>query len=198
MEPDLAVKRIKDFVTRYKIKGLRINDSNFFINKERARRILREIINENLGIVLSKINIDSYTLLKLEAEDLALLEQAGCRRIPVAIESGSERMRTLLKKPLDVERLLEFNANIKRYAMYPNYVFMMGLPTETKDDIAKSISLVFKLIEENPQAGISNVSKIGYPFITANSRKMGPGYRRKCAKLYRCSIFALFLLAKEH
>ena len=101
MEPDLVVKRIKDFVTEYKVQGLIINESNFFVDMDRARCILKGIVRENLGIVISKVNIDVSTLFKLSRDDFALLERAGCRRVPIAIESGSERIRTLLKKPAD-------------------------------------------------------------------------------------------------
>jgi radical SAM superfamily enzyme YgiQ (UPF0313 family) len=154
MDPDLAVKRIKDFVTQYHVKGLIINESNFFVNVDRARSILKGIIKEKLDIVISKVNIDISTLLMLEPEDFDLLYRAGCRRLPIAIESGSERIRALLKKPADVERLLETSRRLKQSPIVPNFLFMMGFPTETKSDLSESISLAFGLIKEHPRAGI--------------------------------------------
>ena len=154
MEPELVVKRIKDFVTTYKVPGLIINESNFFVDMERARHILRGIIRENLGIVISKVNIDVSTLQRLKEDDFSLLERAGCRRLPIAIESGSEKIRTLLKKPADVPSVIEMNRRLKETQMVPNFLFMIGFPTETKEDLAESVSLSFRLAEENPRAGI--------------------------------------------
>ncbi len=163
MEPDLAVKRIKEFVTQYHVKGLIINESNFFVDMDRARSILKGIIKEKLDIVISKVNIDPIIFLKMEPDDFALLHRAGCKRFSVAIESGSETIRALIKKPTDVGHLLETNRNLKGNPVVPNYVFMMGFPTETKADLAESISLAFRLIDENPNAGISFNIYTPYP-----------------------------------
>ena len=163
MEPDLVVKRIKDFANKHHVRGLIINDSNFFVDMDRGRSILKGIIRENMGIVISKLNIDPGILNKMTRDDFALLEQAGCRRFSAAIESGSEKVRALIKKPLDVERLLEKNRQLSRTPIVPSYPFMMGFPTETRDDLTESISLAFQLVTENPNASISFNIYTPYP-----------------------------------
>jgi radical SAM superfamily enzyme YgiQ (UPF0313 family) len=155
MDPDLVVQRIKDFVKTYHVKGLVFNDSNFLSDLHRGRLILQGIIRENLNVLISKINIDIHTILKIEEEDFALLQKAGCRRLPVAVESGSEKIQTLLKKPVDIQRLLEVNRNLKKFDMVPVYLFMIGFPTETKEDLNESVSLAFRLLDENPKADTS-------------------------------------------
>lgn len=155
MDPDLVVQRIKDFVKTYHVKGLVFNDSNFLSDLHRGRLILQGIIRENLNVLISKINIDIHTILRIEEDDFALLQKAGCRRLPVAVESGSEKIQTLLKKPVDTQRLLEVNRNLKKFDMVPAYLFMMGFPTETKEDLNESVSLAFRLIDENPKADTS-------------------------------------------
>ncbi|MFC1851297.1 B12-binding domain-containing radical SAM protein [candidate division CSSED10-310 bacterium] len=154
MDPEIAVNRIKDFVKKYKVQGLIINESNFFLDLDRARSILKGFIKENLNIAISKVNIDFSTLFEIQPDDLILLEKAGCRRIPVAIESGSHKIRTLLNKPIDIQLLLEVNRLLNNTKIVPNYLFMMGFPTETRDDLSESIALAFKLIAENQRAGI--------------------------------------------
>ena len=154
MDPDLVVARIKDFTRKYGVKGLIINESNFFLDVERARSILRGIVQEKLDIVISKVNIDIGMLLKMKPDDFDLLQSAGCRRIPIAVESGSKKIQKLLEKPVDVQSLLQINHYLRQTPIVPNYLFMMGFPTETKDDLADSISLAFRLIDENPRAGI--------------------------------------------
>jgi radical SAM superfamily enzyme YgiQ (UPF0313 family) len=155
MDPDLVIQRIRDFVERYNVKGLVFNDSNFLSDLHRGRLILKGIIRENINVLISKINIDIHTILKIAEEDFALLQRAGCRRLPIAVESGSEKIQTLLKKPVDVQRLLEVNRNLKKFEMVPVYLFMMGFPTETKEDLTESVSLAFRLLDENPKADTS-------------------------------------------
>lgn len=155
MDPDLVVQRIKNFVKTYHVKGLVFNDSNFLSDLRRGRLILQGIIRENLNVLISKINIDIHSILKIEEEDFALLQKAGCRRLPVAVESGSEKIQTLLKKPVDIRRLLEVNRNLKKFDMVPVYLFMIGFPTETKEDLNESVSLALRLLDENPKADTS-------------------------------------------
>lgn len=155
MDPDLAIQNIKDFVQGYEVKGLHFNDSNFFFDLDRGRRILEGILKEGLNVSISNINIDFLTLLKMDEEDFTLLQRAGCRRLPVAVESGSKKIQQLLKKPVDVERLLEINRDLKKFDLALHYAFMMGFPTETEEDLAESISLALRLIDENPRADIS-------------------------------------------
>ena len=95
MEPELTVQRIKDFVQKYNVKGLIFIDSNFSFDLHRGRRILEGILKEDLNVPISKINVDIYTILKMDDKDFALLERVGCRRLPVAVESGSEKSSDL-------------------------------------------------------------------------------------------------------
>jgi anaerobic magnesium-protoporphyrin IX monomethyl ester cyclase len=163
MDPDLVVERIKAFVGKHHIKGLIINESNFFVDVDRGRRILKGIIDANLDIVISKVNIDMNTLFRMGPDDFDLLHRAGCRRLPIAIESGSEKIRTLIKKPADVDHVLQTNRDLVRTPIVPNFLFMIGFPTETREDLAESVSLAFKLVEENPRAGIYFNNYTPYP-----------------------------------
>jgi radical SAM superfamily enzyme YgiQ (UPF0313 family) len=152
VDPDIAVQRIKDFVRIYNIRGITFSDINFFADVNRGRRILEGIIKENLNIIISKITISVNTLPKISTDDLALLERAGCRRICIGVESGSKRIQTLLKRTVNVPKLLEINHNLKYSSIVPAYFFMIGIPTETKEDLLESVSLSLKLLEDNPNA----------------------------------------------
>ncbi len=152
MDPDLAVRRIKNFVQRYNIKGLVFYDSNFFIDMDRGRRILKGIVKEDLDIAITRIHIRVDTLSKMNEKDFELLEKAGCKCLSIGVESGSDRIQSLLKKSIDISSLLEINRNLKQFPITPLYLFMMGLPTETREDMEKTFTLILKLLKENPNA----------------------------------------------
>jgi len=155
MDADIAVQRMKDFVNRYNVKGVFIIDSNFFVNMDWGRRVLEAIIREDMNIVITRIHISFNTLRKMNDDDFALLQRAGCKCISIGIESGSERIRKLLKKQIDVPRLIEINRNLKKFSIMPLYFFMIGFPTETKEDLAETVSLFRTLVKENPRASKS-------------------------------------------
>lgn len=152
MDPDMVVQRIKHFVRAYNIRGITFSDINFFTDIGRARSILEGIIKENLNVVISKINVCVDTLSKINRDDLALLEKAGCRRLTIGVESGSKKIQALLKKPINLPRLLEINRDLNRFPIVPVYFFMMGIPTETKEDLKETVSLAARLLKDNPNS----------------------------------------------
>ncbi len=152
LDPDAAVQRIKDVVQMYNIRGITFSDINFFADINRGRRILEGIIKENLNIIISKITISINTLPKLSTDDLTLLERAGCTRICIGVESGSKRIQALLNRTVNLPKLLEINRRLRHSSIVPAYFFMMGIPTETKEDLLESVSLSLKLLKDNPNA----------------------------------------------
>jgi radical SAM superfamily enzyme YgiQ (UPF0313 family) len=152
VEADRVVAQIKEFVSKYRIGGLVFNDTNFFSDVHRGRAILEGVVKLNLGVVISKINIDIHTILRLTEDDFNLLVRAGCRRLPVAVESGSARVRGLLQKEVDVSRLMEVNEMLKRFPIVPVYLFMMGFPTETREELYESVDLAFRLTDDHKKA----------------------------------------------
>jgi len=58
----------------------------------------------------------------------------------------------LIKKDLSVEDVIEANRKLIPYPIVPVFLFMMGLPTETPEQFAKSIRLAIRLTDENPKA----------------------------------------------
>lgn len=155
MEPELVIQRIKDLVSRYQVKGIVFNDSNFFLDMTRARAIIAGLLEADLRINLSHINIDFFTLSRMEEQDFALLAKARCKDLPIAVESGSRRIQELIKKPVDPQALRAVNRRLKQYDIAVKYGFMMGIPTETKADLSESLELAFHLIDENPNADAS-------------------------------------------
>jgi anaerobic magnesium-protoporphyrin IX monomethyl ester cyclase len=152
MDPDIAIQQIGDFVKSFNLRGMTFGDLNFFHDMDRGRKILEGIIREGLNIIISKINVRADSLSRMSQEDFSLLEKAGCRRITIGVESGSERIQSLLKKPIDVPGLRKTNRGLKGSPIVPVYFFMMGFPSETKKDLEESVSLSLSLQKENPNA----------------------------------------------
>jgi len=80
------------------------------------------------------------------------LIRAGVKRLSIGVESGSQRILDLIDKDLLVENVIEANRRLAPYPIVPVYLFMMGLPTETPEELAQSIRLAFQLTDENANA----------------------------------------------
>ena len=155
LREDLAVEQMKEFTRRYGVRGLFLTDANFFLDLDRARGILERVVRDNLGVTFTRLHIRFDTLRRLSDDDLQLIERAGCKCLAVGVESGAERVRRLLHKPVDEGELLEVNRRLKRFSIMPFYFFMIGFPTETRDELKATVNLFSRLLEDNPRASKS-------------------------------------------
>ncbi len=104
-------------------------------------RILDYLEENAFSFSLSSVRID--TLSRRLAEALA---KGGQRTITVGIETGSERLRRFIRKGLSDEKIFEGlsiakEAGIKHLRIY----IMLGLPTETDEDVLETVALIEKI-----------------------------------------------------
>src|ERR1700730_7122180 len=82
-------------------------------------------------VSIAALRADSLT------EDLvASLQRGGHRTLTMAPEAGTERLRRVIRKVITDEQLYEACDLLRRYGI-PNLkcYFMIGLPTETREDV---------------------------------------------------------------
>jgi radical SAM superfamily enzyme YgiQ (UPF0313 family) len=160
---DLAVEQMKEFARRYGVRGLFLTDPNFFLDLDRARAILEKLVREKLNLVFPRLLARLDTVCRLSDDDLALIERAGCKCLAIGVESGSERIRALLHKPVDVGELMDINRRFMRSSIVPMYYFMIGFPTETLEELKATVKLFTRLVTENPRAWKSANIYVPYP-----------------------------------
>lgn len=143
---------IQKFRNTYGIRGFRFADDLFFGSIDRVKEILKKIVDSNLDIAITKLDIHFNELSHLDNDFFELLKKAGGRMLVIGVESGSQRILDLINKGIKISEVLEFNRRVKKFGIIPRYCFMMGFPTETLEDIRETVSLIFKLLEENDDA----------------------------------------------
>jgi len=163
MEPEAVLDNIKRLVHDYDIRGFLFSDDNFFVDPRRAHGILEAIVRADLDISLGKLQVRADALCRMDREFFDLLVRAKVRRVMVGVESGSQRMLDFIGKGERVEHAIEANAKLTEVPIVPLYLFMMGLPTETPDDLAQSIRLATRLTNDNPRAAKSFNIYTPYP-----------------------------------
>ncbi|MFZ5450313.1 MAG: radical SAM protein [Thermodesulfobacteriota bacterium] len=104
--------------------------------------ICRKVLDLGGDLGIGSLRADS-----VDAELFRLLAQGGVRTVALAPEAGSERLRRVLNKGLTQEDLAQaamaLNAGgISRMRLY----FMVGLPTETLEDVEEIPRLVKHLL----------------------------------------------------
>ena len=99
---------------------------------------------ENLSLSLPSLHINSFSLELMEA--LSPRKKMGLTFAP---EAGSDRMRRVINKQLTEQEILDTFAEVfKKGWLSVKLYFMIGLPTETKEDIEAIGQLVDKIRDQ--------------------------------------------------
>lgn len=126
------------FVTEHHIKQISFMDDNIVSDMERAKTLFKAIIHRNYGI---EIQIGNLAAWDLDEEMLQLLKTAGCTRIGISVESGSQRvLKEIIHKPLNLTIVPPLVKLFEKYDIMMIADFIIGLPGENWDDIRSSFA----------------------------------------------------------
>jgi len=117
---------------------------------------LMKILEEHgVEVSISSLRADSLT-----EELVASLKRGGHRTLTMAPEAGTERLRGVVRKVISDEQLYAA-CDLLRVHGIPNLkcYFMIGLPTETREDVSAIVDLAARMLERLRVAGPD-----GHPF----------------------------------
>ncbi|HEU4438128.1 MAG TPA: radical SAM protein [Methylomirabilota bacterium] len=104
--------------------------------------LMKVLEDHGVEVSISSLRADSLT------EDLvASLQRGGHRTLTMAPEAGTERLRVVVRKAITDQQLYEACDLLRRYGI-PNLkcYFMIGLPTETREDVEAIPDLAARLL----------------------------------------------------
>ena len=136
-----VVDEIEHLIKDYGIKDIQMFDDTFTLLPERTIDICKGIIERRLDIGwncmtrVDKINIDITKLMK----------KAGCYEIGFGIESGSDRVLELIKKGVTKDQIRLGVKLAKDAGIDVRGFFMMGFPTETREEVLETIEFAKEL-----------------------------------------------------
>lgn len=136
------VSEIRMLYDRYKVREFHIIDDVFNLDRQRMHSICRLIIQSGMKIKIAFPNGLRGDI--LEHEDIALLKQAGAYMLTLAIESGSKRVQTLIRKNLNIEKVLDNIAFAEKLGLITRGFFMLGFPGERVDEMRLTIQTAVK------------------------------------------------------
>jgi len=163
MQPEIVVDRLKRVIRDFDIRGFNFTDDNLFVNMKHAYRLMEEIVRSDLNIRIGKLHIRINAIRRMDEDFLKLLVRAGVERLTIGVESGSQRILDLIRKDLTVDEVIDASRKLVGHPIVPLYLFMMGLPTETPEEVGQSIRLAQQLLDENSRASKSFNIYMPYP-----------------------------------
>jgi radical SAM superfamily enzyme YgiQ (UPF0313 family) len=120
---------------------MEVYDDTFTWSRERALEICRGLIERKVPIrwsARSRVN-------KVDAELLATMQQAGCRRIHFGIESGNDEILKASRKGITKDEARAAVAQAKRLGLEVLTYFMIGFPDETEREAQDTLRFAMEL-----------------------------------------------------
>ncbi len=114
------------------------SDDTFTIDQKRVIDICRTIIRKKMNITWAAISrVDDAS-----DETLLWMRKAGCIQISYGVESGSEKLRKLLKKNISTRQIKKAFELTQKYGIMARAYFIYGCPGENWETIQETIDLM--------------------------------------------------------
>jgi radical SAM superfamily enzyme YgiQ (UPF0313 family) len=159
----MSVEKTLDFmeedVKRFNLDGFWLRDDEFYIKRKRAAAIFEGMLTRdlNVGFYTSGTRVDVFN--KAKKDEIELMKRAGAHTLKFGAESGSQRILDLMQKGITVEQTIEANIKCRESGINPAFALLIGYPTETFEEMDKTIDLAFRLRADNPRAQTEAVSQ---------------------------------------
>lgn len=141
-KPEDVLEEIDYLVDRYHIESITFMDDSILTDRKRAETIFQGIIDRGYNL---ELKVGTLAAWHLDEEIMQLMKKAGFTRIPIAIESGCERvLHKIIRKPLKLEIIPPLVKLARKYDILMPADFIIGLPGETWDEIRET----FRFAEE--------------------------------------------------
>ena len=123
------------------IREFLVYDDTFTIQRQRVLDVCDEITRRKLDIgwdIRARVNT-------VDEEMLRRLRQAHCERIHYGVEAGTDRVLKVLQKGITLEQARQAFRATKRAGISTLAYFMIGAPTETREEILQTIAFARSL-----------------------------------------------------
>jgi anaerobic magnesium-protoporphyrin IX monomethyl ester cyclase len=138
--PENVFGEMKMLYDRYGVREYMIEDDIFNFDKRRAKRICDLILASEMK---GNIHLQFDCGLRLECFDEELvkkLAQVGAHHMAVAVESASPRIQKMIRKNLNLDCAADVLRWTRKYGITTMGYFMIGFPTETVEEIKRTIA----------------------------------------------------------
>jgi radical SAM family uncharacterized protein len=158
--PETLVKQAKELVKATghdEISLTSLSTADYTCVQPLITLLMNEFQDKNVGVSLPSLRVDAFSVDL--AKEIQKVRKTGLTFAP---EAGTQRLRNVINKGVTEDNLMEavsgaFKAGWTTIKLY----FMIGLPTETMEDVAGIANLAYKVVRTGKQ--ILKESKIKKP-----------------------------------
>lgn len=135
---DKFIETLSNVLDKYKLREFTIADDNFANASKRCEDICNYLSNYNsIFHIFLRVDMVYDKVMKN-------LKKAGCWSIQFGFESGNQRVLDFLGKGVSVQQNIDAIKKCRKNKIFVDGSFMVGLPTETKQEVQDTIRFIKK------------------------------------------------------
>jgi radical SAM superfamily enzyme YgiQ (UPF0313 family) len=135
---DYTLDALERLLARLPVKMIMVKDDTFTTQKKRVIELCRGIRKRGLNFLWS-----CDTRVDLLGEELLYeMRLAGCERLSLGVESGSQRILDAVDKKITVDEILESTALAKAHGIKVRYYMMLGNRGETAETFRETLAFL--------------------------------------------------------
>lgn len=145
-DPRDVVDEMQHYVERYGARDFQFHDLTFVVSRAWSLRVAEEI--EARGLDVTWQLVAGTRSEAIDAELLRRMSASGCKAIYLAPESGSQRIIDVVRKRVDLDKLLSVARIVKRERidMRVGAFIIYGFPEETLRDVLLTYRLLLRML----------------------------------------------------
>ncbi len=174
-----AVDHIAFLHKEYGATTIYFYDDDSFVNLDHIRKIVELLKSRNIKVKLSFRGARIDEIKRMDDSFLELLAETGTEMLHIGVESGCQRVLDLFQKGIRVEDIIEVNRRLARHPkLIAAYNWIVGIPSETIEEMRQTTRLLQQLIRENQRCFIfqPNIFRV-VPGSVLGEKAIEMGYR---------------------
>lgn len=125
-----VVKELTFLFKEKKIDSVLMLENEFFIDKNRVRKICEGLLANNVRITFGNLNVRPDQLFDYEPDLWEIMKKAGIRDLLVGVESGTQNILDRINKKTKVDDILKLKELASKYEIELFLSLMIGFPFE--------------------------------------------------------------------
>lgn len=144
-------------------------DNVFTVNKERVRKICEQMVNLNLDMRFHCVSRADL----IEEDTVGWLRSAGCERIEIGVESGSQEIIEAFDKNITLEQVRRAAEIVLTAGLRPMFTFQIGSPFETPESLAQTRQLAAELRSKGGMTFFSIMTPYPGTILARKAQELG-------------------------
>lgn len=137
MQTQYVKRDLRLYRDKFGVDGIKFYDADFFVNRKNTFEIVEYL--KKLGLKWAA----SIHPRDINNDLLEKISKSGCTRLLMGMESGSDRiLHDIVNKKASAGEYLDMAKAVADHGLLGSYTFMIGFPTETREETEATFRLV--------------------------------------------------------